>query len=167
VPKKQPKKAPAKKRKRYKVAPEAKPLTAFQRKCVAKFKGNKTQAVIDAGSKSKFPDRIAAAMFSLPNVQAALKTKQNAFFEHLGQEEARGVTVTRNHIINRLDALSRYAETDSARVSSLRELKDIFGLSSRNSAHDIFAGWTDEELDSYHRSGALPPRFASPDDHAA
>lgn len=167
MPKKQPKKAPAKKRKRYKVAPEAKPLTAFQRKCVAKFKGNKTQAVIDAGSKSKFPDRIAAAMFSLPNVQAALKTKQNAFFEHLGEQEARRVTVTRNDIINRLDSISERSWHDSARVSALRELKDIFGLSSRNSDHDPFAGWSAEELEEFTRTGVWPARYAAAPVHVA
>jgi hypothetical protein len=159
-----PKHSKTKNQKRKQVAPEDKPLTAFQRKCVEKFKGNKTQAVIDAGSKSKTPDRVASKLFSLPNVQAALKKKEDAFVANLGEREAEGVTITRNDIINRLDALSTSAETDSAKVAALRELKDIFGMSSRNSSHDLFAGWTDEELETYHRTGALPARFAAPDD---
>lgn len=167
-PKKQArKKAPAKNKTRKPVAREDRPLTAFQRQCVAKFKGNKTQAVVDAGSRSKTPDRVASKLFSKPNVAAALKKKQDAFLTHLGEREARGVTVTRNDIINRLDGLSIGAETDSARVSALRELKDIFGMSSRNSSHDLFAGWSDEELETYHRTGVLPDRFASPDDDRA
>ena len=99
-------------------------------------------------------------------MQAALKKKEDAFIVQVGEREANGVKVTRNDIINRLDALSEIAETDSAKVMALRELKDIFGMSSRNSAHDLFAGWTDEELETYHRTGNLPTRFAAPDDEA-
>ena len=146
------------------IAPEDKPLTAFQRKCVETFKGNKTQAVIDAGSKSKNPARIASKLFSLPNVQAALKKREDAFVTQVGKCEAKGVTVTRNDIINRLDALSETAESDSARVAALRELKDIFGMSSRNSDHDPFAGWTVEELEHLHRTGVWPSRYAAPPD---
>jgi hypothetical protein len=159
-----PKHSKTKHQKSKQVAPEDRPLTAFQRKCVECFKGNKTQAVVDAGSKSKTPEQVASELFSRPNVQAALKKKEDAFVTQVGKREANGVKVTRNDIINRLDTLSEKAETDAAKVSALRELKDIFGMSSRNSDHDLFAGWTLEELESYHRSGALPARYAQPNE---
>ena len=79
-----------------------------------------------------------------------------------GAQLGRGISVSRNDIINRLDALSQNAESDSAKVSALRELVIIFGLSAKNAKDtDLFAGWNDEELDHYRLTGELPPRFGS------
>jgi len=105
---------------------------------------------------------VASAVFNRPQVRAAIKKKQAAFFDKLGKNEARGVKITRNDIINRLDRLSQKAETDSARVMALRELKDIFGLSVKHANIDIFAGWNDQELEDYRKTGELPLRFRSP-----
>lgn len=139
--------------------PEDKPLTPFQREFVKHYKGNKTEAAIAAGTKSKTPDRIGFVVFSYPHVRAAIEKKEAAFFTKMGEREAQGVKITRNTIINRLDLLSLTAESESARVMALAQLKDIFGLSAKNSDNDLFAGWTDEELESYHETGELPPRF--------
>jgi len=79
-----------------------------------------------------------------------------------GAQLGRGISVTRNDIINRLDRLSENAESDSAKVSALRELVIIFGLSAKNAKDtDLFAGWTDEDLDHYRRTGELPPHLGS------
>ena len=138
------------------------PLAPKELKFVAFYEGNQVKAAQKAGYK--FPKAVASAVFNRPQVRAAIKKKQAAFFDKLGKNEARGVKITRNDIINRLDRLSQKAETDSARVMALRELKDIFGLSARYSGNDLFAGWTDQELELYHRTGQLPERFASPDE---
>jgi hypothetical protein len=94
-------------------------------------------------------------------VQKAIRQKQDAFLAGVGEQQSRGVTVTRNDIINRLDDLSQTADSDSTRVSALRELVDIFGLSSKYSDHDPFAGWTIEELEEFHRTGRWPDRYAT------
>ena len=138
------------------------PLTEFERKCVEHFNGNQAQAVVAAGSKAKNPKTIGSKVFSRPWVQAALKERDSGFFFEQGVSAAERVTLTRNDIINRLDTLSQDAESDAAKVSALRELKDIFGMSSRNSDYDPFAGWTIEELEEFHRSGRWPDRYAVP-----
>ena len=94
-------------------------------------------------------------------MQKAIRRKQDAFLAGAGERQAEGVTVTRNDIINRLDDLSQNADCDSTRVSALRELVDIFGLSSKYSDHDPFAGWTIEELEEFHRTGRWPDRYAT------
>lgn len=136
------------------------PLAPKELLFVTYYEGNQIEAAKRAGYK--FPKAVASTVFNRPAVRAAIEKKQAAFFAKLGVSEARGVKITRNDIINRLDELSQNAETDSARVMALRELKDIFGLSVRHANNDIFAGWTDEELDSYRKTGELPPRFRSP-----
>ena len=155
---------PASKSRKAQCAPEDKPLSKYETKFVAAFSGNQRDAAIAAGSPPKSAGAIGNRVFHRPHVQKAIQHKQNAFLVGVGEQQAKGVTVTRNDIINRLDALSQGAETDAAKVSALRELKDIYGMSSRNSAHDLFAGWTDEELEAYHRTGQLPDRFAQPTD---
>ena len=112
------------------------PLAPKELKFVAFYEGNQVKAAQKAGYK--FPKAVASAVFNRPQVRAAIKKKQAAFFDKLGKNEARGVKITRNDIINRLDRLSQKAETDSARVMALRELKDIFGLSARKHANIEF-----------------------------
>jgi hypothetical protein len=131
------------------------PLAPKELKFVAFYEGNQVKAAEKAGYK--FPKAVASAVFNRPQVRAAIKKKQAAFFDKLGKNEARGVKITRNDIINRLDRLSQKAETDSARVMALRELKDIFGLSPRHDKDtNLFAGWSTQELDHYARTGKLP-----------
>ncbi len=136
------------------------PLAPKELKFVAFYEGNQVKAAQKAGYK--FPKAVASAVFNRPQVRAAIKKKQAAFFDKLGKNEARGVKITRNDIINRLDRLSQKAETDSARVMALRELKDIFGLSARSSNVDLFAGWSDDELEHYRATSELPARFGPP-----
>ena len=164
-----PKKGKASKPKprKAKRAPEEKPLSKYETRFVTAFAGNQREAAIAAGSKPKSASAIGNRVFHRPHVQKAIQQKQNAFLVGVGERQASGVKITRNDIINRLDELSQSAESDSAKVSALRELKDIYGMSSRNSAHDLFAGWEDEELETYHRTGELPARFANPDDSHA
>jgi terminase small subunit-like protein len=143
-------------------APEDKPLSKYETRFVTAFAGNQREAAIAAGSKPKSAGAIGNRVFHRPNVQKAIRQKQDAFLAGVGEQQSRGVTVTRNDIINRLDDLSQTADSDSTRVSALRELVDIFGLSSKYSDHDPFAGWTIEELEEFHRSGRWPDRYATP-----
>lgn len=145
--------------------PLKKPLSAKELKFVECFGGNQVEAARLAGFK--FPEKVASGIFHRPHVEAAIKAKQKAFVKKIGEDQAKGVTVTRNDIINRLDELSQRAENDSTKVSALRELVDIFGLSSKYSDHDPFAGWTIEELEEFHRSGKWPDRYAAPPDDSA
>jgi hypothetical protein len=145
--------------------PAKKPLSKQELKFVACFGGNQIEAARLAGFKQ--PEKVASVIFNRPQVRAAIEAKQAAFVKKVGEREARGVTVTRNDIINRLDDLSQHAENDSTKVSALRELVDIFGLSSKYSDHDPFAGWTIEELEEFHRSGKWPARYAAPPDESA
>jgi hypothetical protein len=151
-----PKQAQPKKTKVARVKdPLKKPLSAKELKFVACFGGNQVEAARLAGFKH--PEAVASGIFHRPHVEAAIKAKQAAFVKKTGEDEARGVKVTRNDIINRLDFESTTAEEASARIMALRELKDIFGLSARNDKDtDFFAGWSIEELDRYGRTGEPP-----------
>lgn len=168
-----PTKAPAKKGKPKHVKkpkparvkdPLKKPLSKQELKFVECFGGNQVEAARLAGFK--FPEKVASGIFNRPHVRAAIEAKQAAFLKEVGKKEASGVTVTRNDIINRLDSLSQDADNDSTKVSALRELADIFGMSSKYSDHDPFAGWTIEELEEFHRSGRWPARYAAPPDES-
>jgi hypothetical protein len=154
-------KAPKPKPRQAKRAPEDKPLSKYETRFVTAFAGNQREAAIAAGSKPKSAGAIGNRVFHRPNVQKAIRQKQDAFLAGVGEQQSRGVTVTRNDIINRLDDLSQTADSDSTRVSALRELVDIFGLSSKYSDHDPFAGWTIEELEEFHRTGRWPDRYAA------
>ena len=153
---------PAAKPRKAQRAPEDKPLSQYETRFVTAFSGNQREAAIAAGSKPTSAAAIGNRVFHRPNVQKAIQQKQNAFLAGVGEQQSRGVTVTRNDIINRLDDLSQNADNDSTRVSALRELVDIFGLSSKYSDHDPFAGWTIEELEEFHRTGKWPDRYAAP-----
>ena len=142
-------------------APEDKPLSKYETRFVTAFQGNQREAAIAAGSKPKSAGAIGNRVFHRPNVQKAIRRREDAFFTRVGEQQSRGVTVTRNDIINRLDELSENADCDSTKVSALRELVDIFGLSSKYSDHDPFAGWTIEELEEFHRTGRWPDRYAT------
>ena len=154
-------KAPKPKPRKAKRAPEDKPLSKYETRFVTAFAGNQREAAIAAGSPPKSAGAIGNRVFHRPNVQKAIRQKQDAFLAGVGEQQSRGVTVTRNDIINRLDDLSQTADSDSTRVSALRELVDIFGLSSKYSDHDPFAGWTIEELEEFHRTGRWPDRYAT------
>lgn len=154
-------KAPKPKPRKATRAPEDKPLSKYETRFVTAFQGNQREAAIAAGSKPKSAGTIGNRVFHRPNVQKAIHQKQDAFLAGVGEQQSRGVTVTRNDIINRLDELSENADCDSTKVSALRELVDIFGLSSKYSDHDPFAGWTIEELEEFHRTGRWPDRYAT------
>jgi hypothetical protein len=135
--------------------PLKKPLSKQEMKFVECFDGNQVKAAKAAGYKHA--EKIASGIFNRPHVRAAIEAKEAAFLKKLGQNQARGVKVTRNDIINRLDQESTGAEEASARIMALRELKDIFGLSARHDKDtDFFAGWSIEELDHYGRTGEPP-----------
>ena len=118
---------------------------------------NPTRAAEMAGSKR--PGQTAWDMLKRPRVQKAIAEKQLAMVKQSGKQLAKSVTITRNDIINRLDKISEKAESEAARVSALGHLVTIFGLNPKHADTDLFAGWTDEELESYRATGTLPPRF--------
>jgi hypothetical protein len=157
MPKKGKAPQPKAKPRQAKRASEDKPLSKYETRFVTAFAGNQREAAIAAGSKPKSAGAIGNRVFHRPNVQKAIRQKQDAFLAGVGEQQSRGVTVTRNDIINRLDELSQKADSDSTRVSALRELVDIFGLNARNDKDiDFFAGWSVEELDQYGRTGEPP-----------
>jgi len=96
-------KSPSRKRPRQETALEAR----TQVRCV--FRGNQIEAARLAGFKQ--PEKVASVIFNRPQVRAAIEAKQAAFVKKVGEREARGVTVTRNDIINRLDDLSHMPRT--------------------------------------------------------
>lgn len=124
---------------------------------VANHQGDATAAAAAAGFKH--PNTVACRLMRDPKVLEALRLKQDTIIKKVGVQQAKGVTITRNDIINRLDKISQQAESESVRVSALGHLKDIFGLSPKNADTDLFAGWTDEELEHYRATGQLPDRF--------
>jgi hypothetical protein len=131
-------------------------LNAQQFQFVQHYKGDAKAAMTAAGYKWSREGQYR--LLSKKHIREALMAKQEAANKEAGKKIGRAVTVTRNDIINRLDAISRTAESDNARVSALRELKDIFGLSAKNTDEtDLFAGWTEEELEYYRSTGELPP----------
>lgn len=146
--------APGPKRKQYKET-----LNAKERLFVANFKGNRTEAARLAGYSS--PNVNGTRVYARPRVRKAIEQKDTAFLNKIGQEEARGVTINRNDIINGLAEIAQNKTiTPAARVGAYGHLKDIFGLSAKNDKDtDIFAGWSKEELDEYGRTGKLPARF--------
>src|SRR5207302_7900329 len=135
-------------------------LTAGELRFIGAFAGNATEAARRA--KYKNPNVLGPRLAARPHVAEAIRQKQNAMVAESGAQLGRGISVTRNDIINRLDKLSQKAESDSAKVSALRELVIIFGLSAKNAKDtDLFAGWTDEELAYYRDTGRLPDRVRS------
>lgn len=132
-------------------------LTALEARCVLLHKGSDMEAYEAAGGKNA--EANANRLFRRPRVMKALQKKQDAMLQSAGKQMARGVSITRNDIINRLDTISQKAESESARVSALGHLVNIFGLNPKHADTDLFAGWTDEELEHYRETGELPARF--------
>lgn len=126
---------------------------------VACYAGNQVEAAKLAGFKNA--QKQASAIYNRPRVKGAIEQKQKELAKASGQELAKAITITRNDIINRLDRLSEHAESDSTKVSALGELVDIFGLRAKDGKHDLFAGWTEEELTHYADTGELPARYRS------
>jgi Terminase small subunit len=126
---------------------------------VLHFEGNGTEAAIKAGCTKTNASNYAWAAMKRPRVLKAIAAKQAAMTQESGKDLAKGVTITRNDIINRLDTISKTAESESARVSALSQLVNIFGLNPKHADTDLFAGWTDEELEHYRATGELPARF--------
>jgi len=141
-------------------------LTAMEERFVEAYtegkntRGNGTQSAKVAGYKR--PREAASELLRRSRVIEAIAARKLEQVEARKEEIRAGVRVTRNDIINRLDRLSTKAKSESVRVGALRELKDIFGLSVQNGkSTDLFAGWTDEELESYRTTGILPARIRS------
>jgi hypothetical protein len=130
-------------------------LTAKEQAFVEHYKGNALDACRKAGYKQ--PASMSWQVMRLPRIIKALEEKHKTFIAAVAQREAQAVKITRNDIINGLAKLAQKSKSENARVSAYAQLKDIFGLSARNSNTDIFAGWTDEELDHYRTTGRLPP----------
>jgi hypothetical protein len=131
-------------------------LNAGETKFVACWEGNAAEAAHKA--KYKNPKVMGARLMQRSQVKAAIKAKQASMVAESGKQLSKAIAITRNDIINRLDDLSQNAESDSTKVSALGHLIDIFGLSAKQKNDtDIFAGWTDEELEYYRETGKLPP----------
>lgn len=95
-----------------------------------------------------------------PRVQQIIAQKQAAAARESGTREGRGITVTRNDIINGLHTLATSAESDSAKVNAWGKLADIFQLTPKGKQDaDLFSGWSDEDLEQYRTTGKLPDRF--------
>lgn len=137
-----------------------KPLNPKEKLVVKYWNGNQVEAVTKAGYKS--PKKQATEICNRPHVKRAIQEKDSGFNVKLGELEAKGVKITRNDIINRLDKISKSAESEGARVSALGLLVNIFGLAAKHDKDtDFFAGWSQEELDEYARTGELPGRIRS------
>jgi len=134
-------------------------LTKRELVFVACYAGNQVEAAKLAGFKN--PKKTASTIYNRPRVKAAIEQKQAALVAASGEKLGKSISITRNDIINRLDWLSEHAESDSTKVSALGELVDIFGLRAKDAKGDLFAGWSDEELDHYSRTGELPARYRS------
>lgn len=178
MPKKQPAKKPAKKsgaRKKSrpkKAGPKKKTGPKGPRKqptwtkqeiaFVEAFKGNQSEAAETAYPNSKNPSVLGSQLMAKPHIREACKLKLAALIDESGRRLARTVDIGRNEIIMLNADIARLGDSDSARVSALRELKDIFGLSAKNDRDtDMFAGWSETELDEYANTGLVPNSVAA------
>lgn len=121
------------------------------------FLANAAKAARKAGFRD--PKQAASKLMKLPQVKAAIEAKKTVMINESGRDWGRRVSVTRNEIINGFHELSQKPYPPSVRISALGHLKDIYGLSAKSNDTDIFAGWTDDELQRYYESGELPPRY--------
>jgi hypothetical protein len=133
---------------------------------VAHYEGAGTvaEATLKAGYKNKHQGR---QLLLRPKIREAILRKEATKLAEAakvqGRQLGKAIKVTRNDIINRLDKESQSQENPpAARIAALGHLKDIFGLGAKAEKMDIFAGWTDEELDEYRITGELPKRFGIP-----
>lgn len=131
------------------------PLTPKEQAFVDNFQGNASEAAQKAGYKQP---QVGYRLLKRKRVLDAIAERREELTAVRIETIRQGVKITRNDIINRLDTISTSAESEATRVAALRELKDIFGLSPKHADTDLFAGWTDEELDYYRNSGGqIPP----------
>lgn len=135
-------------------------LTKKQFEFVKFYTGDPKEAMIAAGYKwSK------TAQYKLMNkkhVKEAIAAKQNAAAEAGGRKLGRAIDISRNDIIMGLADIARDTKVEpGTKVRAFSELAVIFGLRAKADGTDIFAGWTDEELESYRLTGELPARFRS------
>ena len=129
---------------------------------VEAFQGNQTEAAKIAYPRSKNPAVLGSELMAKPHIREACKQKLAAIFDESGRRLARVVDIGRNEIIMLNADIARLGDSDSARVSALRELKDIFGLSAKNDRDtDMFAGWSEAELDEYANTGLVPKSVAT------
>lgn len=137
-------------------------FTKQQLAFVEAYQGNQTQAAKIAYPKSKNPSVLGSELMAKPHIREAVNKKIAAMHDESGRRLARVVDIGRNEIIMLNADIARGGDSDSARVSALRELKDIFGLSAKNDRDtDYFAGWSEEELREYVATGVTPSSVAA------
>jgi hypothetical protein len=131
---------------------------------VNSYGGNQTEAARKAGYKNAAV--AASRLMSRPHVREAIDNRLNVATAESARHFGRDITFTRNDIIMGLadeaglGKPEKRAESDSARVSALGKLADIFQLTRRGTGDkDLFVGWTDDELEEYSLTGRLPTRF--------
>lgn len=134
-------------------------LNDMELKFVQCFEGVPFKAAKDAGYKN--PKVSGYKLMRRPRIQKALATKQESLAKQSGKQLGRKIAISRNDIIMGLADIAQKGEGESARVSAYSKLADIFGLMPKPSGKDVdmFAGWSDEELQHYRITGELPSRF--------
>lgn len=128
------------------------------------FEGKQEEAARKAGYKQAA--RSATELMSNLAIRAEIDKKIAAATKEAGKQMGRRITFSRNDIIMGLADLgglgnpAKIAESDSARVTALGKLAEIFQIIPKGSKDvDIFADWKDEELEEYRRTGVIPARF--------
>ena len=131
---------------------------------VNSYEGNQTDAARRADYKN--PAVAASRLMARRNIAEAIDNRRSLATNESARHFGRDITVTPNDIIMGLadeaglGKPEKRAASDSARVSALGKLADIFQLPRRGDGYeDLFVGWTDEELDEYSVHGRLPARF--------
>jgi hypothetical protein len=131
---------------------------------VEKFDGDAAKAAELAGYKQ--PQTMGKRVLAREHVAAAINEKIKCAVKESGKQMGRRIAFSRNDIIMGLadeaglNKEKQGAESDSARVSALSKLADIFQLSQKSTKDtDMFAGWTDEELEQFQIHGTVPERF--------
>jgi hypothetical protein len=122
------------------------------------FEGNASAAAKKAGYQD--PKGAGSRLMKRPEVREALKKKQDAMAVHSGKRLAVKMDVSRNEIIMGLAKIARKGKS----VAAWAQLAEIFMLKARNLrdlSPERFAGWTDDELDSYAKTGEIPERIES------
>lgn len=131
-------------------------FTAKELKFVANWTGSPTAAARAAGYKH--PEKVGTRIAARQHVKDAIEEKEKQTIAASVVSQVEEVTVTRNEVINKLADLMRTAKSENAQVSAAGILTDIFGLRLRNGKNtDPFAGWTDDQLEYYRRTGNIPP----------
>lgn len=128
---------------------------------ISAYEGNATEAARVAGYKN--PKASGFRLIRREHIKQAIAEKNSALNKELGKTEGRRlrrVSITRNDIINGLAEVGLKGESESARVSALSKLADIFRLSAKNANEtEDFTGWTDEELLAWAQRREYPARL--------